>query len=53
MYDADYLNRLGSPNVCDHVGVEIPEAMLPAEQFLVEMTDAGRTRQSLQALVEF
>lgn len=50
---ADNLNRLRFPNVCHHVRVEVPEAILPAEELIVVMTDAGRSAQRLKAVVEF
>src|ERR1019366_3716054 len=53
MNDADYLNRLRLPHVGHHIGVEVPEAVLPAQEFVMVMTDARRSAQPLKPFVEF
>jgi hypothetical protein len=51
--DADDLNRLRLPDVGHHIGVKVPEAILPAEEFIMVMTNAGRSAQRLKPFVEF
>ena len=52
MHDADHLNRLYLPGVGDDVLVEIPEAVLPAEQLLVVMPDSWTALKLSQLGVE-
>lgn len=53
MNDANYLDRLRLPYVGHHIGVEVPEAILPAEEFFKVVADAGRSAQLLKSFVEF
>ena len=53
MNDTDHVNRLCLPNVGNHIRVEVPEAILPAERFIMVMATAGRSPQRLKALVKF
>ena len=53
MNDADYLNRLRLPDVGHYIRVEVLEAILPAEELVMVMTDTGRSAQRLKSFVEF
>ena len=45
MHDADYLDRFRLPDIGHHIGVEVPEAILPAEEFFMVVTDTTRSPQ--------
>lgn len=51
--NADYLDRICLPHVCDHVGVEVPEAESSAEQLLMEVADSWRLTQLSETRIEF
>jgi len=51
--DADHPDRSRLPDVYHHVGVEVPEAILPAEKLLMVVSNAGRAPQVLKPLIEF
>lgn len=49
---ADDLNWPSFPDVGYYVGVEVPEAVLSAQEFIVIVADAGRPSQCLKSLIE-
>lgn len=51
--DTDHLNRPRLPHVGNDVGVEVPEALLSAQKFIVIVPNAGRPPQRSEALIEF
>ena len=52
MNDADYLDRPRFPDVDNYVGIKVPEAIFPAEEFLTIVADAGKVRQSPKAFMK-
>ena len=52
MNNPDDPNRRGFPGIGDNVFVEIPKTILPAEKFVVIVTDAWVPAQLLQLSVE-
>jgi hypothetical protein len=51
MHDGDNLNRLASPGIADNVGVEVPKAIAPVQEFLVIVTNSGRLAQALKGFI--
>jgi len=53
VHHCDYLNRLCLPGINNHPGIEVPEAVSAAQQFVVIMTYARRRSERVKARVEF
>ena len=51
MHDGENLNRLALPDVADNVGVEVPKAIAPVQEFFVIVTDSGRLAQALKGFI--
>jgi hypothetical protein len=52
MNHADHLNRPRFPDVNHYIRVEVPEAILAAEEFIVMMANARSASQTLKTLVK-
>jgi hypothetical protein len=53
MNHTDHLNRPRFPGVGDHVRIEVPKAIFPAEEFIMVVADTGRERQGPETFIEF
>jgi hypothetical protein len=53
MNDTDHLYWPRFPDVRDYVRIKVPEAIFPAEEFVLVVADAGRERQGPEAFIEF
>jgi hypothetical protein len=51
MHDGENLNRLALPDVADNVGLEVPKAIAPVQEFFVIVADSGRLAQALKGFI--
>jgi hypothetical protein len=53
MNHTDHLNRFRFPDICNYVRIKVPEAIFPAEEFVMVVANTGRARQGSETFIEF